>query len=761
MSSNLGVKALETKIEDYVESVLPQATIDIVNDFALQADSIEAQGNQTADIVSRLYEGQFSDFAVATYETAPYTTIQNRAQVSNTLKPMAGIERVRIDGLSRLENEFGTTGLVYQPVSKDSRIRFNGMGWREISINYGMYAQTNVINDFVEISFYGTGLQLLSPYLAVLPDVRLSLDGGAEGTNIFTTVVSDILGARGYNPNIIWPLASGLSLGWHTIKLRLNTAVNFYVSGFQILNSRSDLAIYPGTGVSSTGTKTLAALATSSFNDGVVGTRGARVIKYLNNGTIGSAVTEVDATTKYLTLADHTNEEVLRKINFREFGVNTANDFNTLSTTNSDRYFTLDDGTTTLVGNDVLTDATTIEGVVLATNSSSSLTITFVGTGLDVFWSSQGSGTNSTPNAFEVFVDGISIGNWTTTSSTQLSKVVSGLQFGTHTVKFFRNVPNVWSLKIAHFVIYQPKKPSIPAGAFEVAEYCVPANYSNPALTVSGSIPTGVIRKMNSREMLPFGTWAAAVNMATPSGVAITSSTAGSYVEFRFWGTGFNYRFGNNAGAQSFTVSVNGSTNLSALTTALYANAGLLLASGTGTVSGSPAISTAENNLSVTGLALGFHTVRVSWISGALISPNALDIVTPIYFQPSTHKIGSMSVQSKIKFSPEKQTPVTGSDPGKAKAWLHYDRPSSTVYSSYNVSNVLQISTYGIRVFFEKPFKEGNKLIALALSENVEIQWDRAPSNSGAYIDIYTTTSAGAAVSTNLNLVCFGELFDE
>ena len=755
MSSNLGTKALESKIEDYVESVLPQATIDIVNNSAAQID-----------LIDKLYDNQFSDFAIATNEIAPYTSIQNRAKVCNTLKSMAGIERIKISGINLLDNEFGPAGQqVFEPTSKDSRVRFVGTGWTPVGSAYGAYVESNlIINNFIEVTFYGSGLDLLTIYRGVATDVRMTVDNGVESSNIFGTILSDVLGNRNYTPNMIVPLVSELALDWHTVKLRLNTATSIYTCGFQILNNRSDLAVYSGSGVSKSGTTSLASLTSSSFNSGIVGTRGARVIKYLQAGAVSSAVQEVNATTQYLALTDHTNEEVLRRINFREFGANRADDFQTLAAVVSDRYFTLDDGTTTLVGNDVALDSTTLEGVMPSTNSGAFLTITFVGTGLDVFWSGNASGVNSTANAFEVFVNGISVGNWSTVSSTGLAKIVSGLPYGTHTVKFYRNIPNVWSLKISDFIIYQPKKPSIPVGVFELADYCVLANYSNTNTLTAHRVPVGVIRKMSVREFLPFGTWTASVNAMTPSGAAINSSTVGSYIEYKFWGTGFNYRFGNNAGAQSFTVSVNGSANLSSLTTSSFVVLGLSFTASTGTMSGAPTLTSAENNLSVTGLTLGFHTMRIAWISGAVTGPNCIDIITPIYFQPSDHKIGSSSVGSTVKFSSQKALPVAGPDLSKAKAWVYFDRATGYIHSSYNVSAVLAISTYGARIFFEKPFKSSAQVIAIATGDYPEIQYDRPAGGrygTGAFIDIYTTTSAGAAVSTSFNVVCFGELFDE
>lgn len=705
-----------------------------------------------------IYKSGFDDFAIPVYETAPFTQIQNRAKVTRSLKAIAGVERIHVRGINLLQNEFGPAGeQVFEADNKDSRIRFVG-GWSNTSGTSGPLAQTvgSVVGDFVEITYYGTGLNLIALSDTSTGDYRVTIDGGVEGSNIYVTT-SAIINARNYSPNAIMPIVNNQTLGWHTVKIRhgASTSNGLYIYGFEILNERTNLAVYQGTGISQGGVQGLSVLTTSAFNAGVSGTRGARVVKYVQNGVLSQAVQEVDATSKFLTLADHTNEEVVRRINFREFGANRADDISTANATQANRAFTLDDGTTALAGQNVQTGS--ISAGLNVNASGDFMILTFVGTGLDISIT-----TDATTRVFDsVSIDGgASIGSMSKTGSTpeEYRKICSGLPYGTHTVRFQKSSAAA-SFGITDFIIYQPKKPSIPAGAIEVADYNLVASYSNPANTDVGGVPQGVIRKNNTREFTFVGTWAiGAVNALSPSGFSTTTTTAASYVEYRFWGTGFNYRFGNNAGAQSQTVSVDGSTNLSSLTTALAATAGLSFTAATGVITGSPAGSISENNLSVTGLTLGWHTVRVTWTSGVVLSPEVFDIVTPIHINQPSLKTGSLSLKSLTKYSPEKNVSNTGPDLSKAKAWVYFDMVNQVIFKSWNVSSLLRTATGQVQIFFEKPFKD-DKYIGLSATSDTSSQVTLRYQGR-ALVD--TRNSSGVLTNASyVGVVFFGELIEE
>ena len=704
----------------------------------------------------------FEDFIVPNYEAAPFSTIQNRAKVTRSLKAIAGVERIMCKGINILPNEFGSNGeQVWESSDKDSRIRFVGSNWIGGSTNNGsiIYSE-GAITDYVEVSFYGTGLNYLFSRNDSR-DIRVSVDGGAEGGNIVVGTQSTVLTGRNYSPNSVLSITSGLALGWHTAKIRNNNATagqNINLHGFEILNQRTDLAVYSGAGISNGSSQGLSALATSAFNAGVSGTRGARVVKYVQNGVVSQAVQEVDATSKYLTLADHTNEEVIRRINFREFGANRADDFSTLALVASSRAFTLDDGTTTLVASSTTAGSYGSTEYFAVTILNSFWTLTFVGTGLDLVES------YITPtiviDSATFFVDGVSIGS-VTSGTTGVRKICSGLPYGTHTVKMVRNVVSTTSQSTSDFIIYQPKTPSIPAGALKVAAYNVMANFVAPTGTVVGAetvVSQGSLRKVNIREMTYVGTWAGpTLNVVEyPSGYFVSSLTGGSYVEYRFFGTGFGYNFGENVAAANFTVSVNGSTNLSSFSSTLKSS-GLTFTPATGVVSGSPTISSSGYYLSISNIPLGYHTVRVSWVSGQAIFPANFDIITPIHAQESSLKVGSQSLKSVTKYSPEKSVANAGPDLSKAKAWVTIDQVNNKILSSYNISSVLLITTSISIIFFEKPFKNSDYAVA-AIGSVAQTDTDTKLPNS---CSIGNSSSAGAVIAGTLSAVFFGELIGE
>jgi hypothetical protein len=723
-----------------------------------------------------LYKAGFDDFIIPSHETAPFTTIQNRAKVTRSLKAIAGVERVMVRGVNRLQNEFGPNGeQVWEADNKDSRIRFVGTvsSLSNTSGSQIVLAQ----NAFSEIAFYGTGINFLYKVDNAGRDLKQSIDGGAE-TDV-SEMGSTILSARNYATNQVIPLYSNLTLGWHVLRLRNNSANDDFIYGFEILNQRTDLAVYQGSGIAQGALNGLSSLATSSFTDGVTGTRGARVVKYIDNGTLKSAVQAVDASAAYLASANHTNEEVVRRINFREFGANRADDFSTLAGVVSDRAFTLDDGTTTLVGNDVnIVSTSGLDGVIVNSNSSGFATLTFVGTGLDLFLvNNTTSAINNTSNAFEFYVDGVLVGNLPVQASDthlKIFKVCSGLPYGTHTVRVFRNAPNNWSIGLHDFIIYQPKKPSIPAGALEVADYNVVASFV-PSLTSTNFVPSqGVVRKSSLREATYVGTWASPVldTSLFSHGFNVGGNTANNFVTYTFFGTGFDFRTViTNAFSYNWTVLVDGlalnaGTNIGSSSSLITTGSTGLSMSAAGVVSGAATGSgTNPALIRVTGLSLGLHTVRITLNSGYYLWNDGFDIITPIHINQPSLKTGSLSLKSATKYSPEKVLSNAGPDLSKAKAWVVFDGVNQIIYSSYNVQAVLRTATGVFYVYFEKPFKiRGSSPYGLVGS--VLVSSSQAETQNSGFTNSYCLieTSGSGGVKTNaglITMVAYGELIDE
>lgn len=757
MINNLGSKALETKIDDYMGEYVS----DYVSTY-MSASNDQIEANR------KVLDAGFEDFIVPVYESAPNTTIQNRAQVCRSLKAIAGIERIHIKGVSKLINEFGASGeAVFEADNKDSRVRFVGSGWTSGMTTSGAYIVTATASDYCEITFYGTGLNLVHNVNTTLADFKVSVDGGAFGSNIFVSTYSGVLDARSYNSNVVMPVISSLSLGLHTVRIRLD-AGNIRIYGFEIVNQRTDLAVYSGEGLSNGYSNSLPALATSSFSSGISGTRGARVVKYIQNNTINTAVQEVDAAAAYLTSTDHTNEEIVRKINFLEFGMNRADDFSTLTGVASSRAFTLADGTTTLScisavyngsGQGVFTNVTTAPG----------LSITFVGTGLDII---LGAGAGSSPysDTYNLVIDGVSVGSMPTSNNTnRLLKICSGLSYGTHTVSFQRTLVSVGTWTVTDFIIYQPKKPSVPTAGLEVADFNVLANYAYSATTGISRISTGVLKKANMREITYSGTWTASV--VTPNnyllGFAMGATSSGAYAEYTFWGTGVELVFFTDpTNNSSITIALDGVTaNTTNYPSAVFGvTAPATFNSATGILS-QAVTNGSGRRLSISNLTLGLHKVRMTSGSATNMDLSAIDVITPIHINDFSLKIGSRSLKSLAKFSPEKVQTNTGPDLSKAKTLLLYNSSTQIITSSMNISSVVRLSTGIIRVFFQKPFKNNNYVcVAVGTTYDCAV----TASNTGVdnkrvnSIDLENFLSdTNAWLDTTFNIACFGELADE
>jgi hypothetical protein len=700
----------------------------------------------------------FQNFVKKTFITAPNTTIQNRAQVeAGSLKAIAGIERIPVRGIVQSRTEFGSVGeAVWELDSKDSRIRFVG-NWISANSANGNYITNNLATDYVEVTFYGTGLNYLGAFATATYTQQISIDGGAS-TNFINTAMHGVSLGRNYNQNVVVSIVSGLTLGWHTAKLTY-TAGGYNVYGFEILNERSNLAVLAGTAYGGMKQEVLNTLSNSAFNTGIVGTRGARVVKYLQNGVISQVVQEVNSASAFLTSADHTNEEVVRRINFAEFGANRSDDFSTLTGAASNRAFILDDGTTSLVGLGVYLNPTT-KGCGLASNPSF-LTLTFVGTGLDmVKVDSATGGTDS----YNIQVDGGATQALPSTGDTTLKtvKLVSGLPYGTHIVRINRASAVTWEMDIYDFIIYQPKKPSIPSGAIELCDYNVVANYIANSTVSLLNLGQGVIRKSALREITYVGAttnWDAANTGSQYSQLFLMQANVlGNYAEYTFYGTGFDFRYSvsNSNNATAVTVTVDGSSNLSTYTTSVYG--GQAFTAATGVLNQNPiTISNSDGGLSVSGLTLGKHTIRVTFTTGTAMRVSCFDIITPIHINTTSMKVGSMSLTDRRVFSPIVDKPDV-IDMAKSKAWLNYDGVNNKILSSFNIAAVLKVATGNYLVYFIKPFKNINYSCVITAS-----QWNTLiASQNSNYITTYSGNAGGTNLDSGLiNYLFFGELEDE
>jgi hypothetical protein len=616
------------------------------------------------------------------------STITGRAPMVDLSKDLGvrmGVERIQTQQIMRVDGESGPAGeAVYKPVNdKFDQMRFVGGGWTNLNNNDGLMIQSgSVAGEYLEITFYGTGLSVLTGILNNASiDWRVSVDGAAEGSNIYISTFSEVLRARNYTPNQAILLASNLTFGLHTVKLRNAGAVVMRIMGFEILNESSNLKIQPGQITGDAGLISLASQVTtpynSGFESGTLGTRGGRVVTYLKkDGTVGKAVNPAGSQLN-LTSTDHSNEEVIRNYFWREFGAGRTDDFSTLAAGPSSRAFTLDDGNTTLVGTNISQTFFGSYDLPYATTTNNFFTVTFTGTGLDLLAAS--SGASSDPQS--VSIDGASsVGNIAATGANILTtfKIVSGLPYGTHTVKITRTNNAANAFGISNFIVYGPKKPGLPAGAVEIADYNILADFAQLGATGLETIATGTLRKYCTREHVYSGTWSAIATDANQIGTLYSRTlTASSYVEYTFCGTGFDLRMETNSGwvtgsgievrvdgnlvsTAGYSINHNGggasgTPTFGTVITSTLGGAGFTPATGLLTTNGS---TVNGSSLRVSGLTFGKHTVRFNNLGTTDLRFAVLDVITPIhthknngpYVLQNTLAVGSQGINDSRKW---------------------------------------------------------------------------------------------------------------
>jgi hypothetical protein len=745
--------------------------------------------------------------------SVPATAIVNRAKIpdlANDLRPSMGVERIMTQSIYQLQNEFGPNGETVSAAVNDDRglIRFVG-SWILDNTGAGSGQSSQLSTDYAEITFFGTALNILVRSYSYAPDARVSVDGGAEGSNIFGGVtLSSVLNSRNYAAQTVLPIASGLTLGLHTVKIRANG--NLQIQGFEVINASASINVNPGSGyINGQKYSSLAAQSlsyNSGFESGTLGTRGGHVVVYQKaDGTIGKAVQPVNASTAFLASADHTNEEVARTYNWREFGAGRSDDFS--GNINTGNYaFVLDDGTTSLIGSSIAQTTVSNTSLFVINASGGFFTFSFVGTGLDLIRIDQ---NNTTIDQSTVYVDGVSVGTLTGAASTQArrQKIVSGLPYGTHTVKITRDAAAAVTLGISQFVTYQPKKPIVPPGAIELADYNIMANYvttSNSAGSNGGYVSQGTLRKnIVMREATYTGTWniGGSVNATYDAGNSIFSSTSGSSVQYTFVGTGFDFRHITAASYGSLNVSINGTAlnssfpNASSITVGTYGNgtyggkaantSGLLNAISNNTLTTSGA-TTYGSGLFVTGLSLGVYTVSITKADAANTEIQFFDIITPVHSAKSALYAdiqNTLSVGSCAMSDNRKTTMIKDSLPAQ-KAWAQavgvisspttgsgtavpcpdlscvVKTKSGAIKVSYNVqvTNSVSTASVGCQVYIDgMPY--GTIRYGTSPSANIGSNSSDSflvPVSDGFHkVDIYwlVDTGTGTALGTRRNLV--------
>ncbi len=270
-------------------------------------------------------------------------------------------------------------------------------------------------------------------------------------------------------------------------------------------------------------------------------------LQYRDDGTTGSVIADTTAVTvelygRVLANADHSNEEMYREIHWRDFGCGRSDDFSTLQGTSTARVFTLDDGMTSLIASGAYTG-----GEDLIMTDTTSLMLTFVGTGLDITDYVQNSSM-----ACSMYIDGIYIsGTYARTGG--IVKLVSDLPYGLHTFRIINSAGGGRGV-LTSFRVYQPKTPVLtgyqPELAYNIMADFVATNLPS-RFQAGGWMPTpfvdqGMLAKVPVREAVySNNSWS---YIAASTGYAIggsyirgVTSNAGS-LDYSIYGA-TNYRF--------------------------------------------------------------------------------------------------------------------------------------------------------------------------------------------------------------------------
>lgn len=647
--------------------------------------------------------------------------IVNRASIpdlANDAGVRFGVNRICIQRVFELNAESGPNGEKVYGALNDSKNQFRFVGtWVNSAGGDGVRVQADIQNDFIEAVFEGTGLNLLvNPVDQAGTSYIANVDGGADSADLTTaTGQSTILQSRNTTANVILPVVSGLTYGLHTVKIRLSTVGNgLFCQGFEILTEASTLKVNAGT-VMVNGKQVTVAASSPAFSSGFTnvygtpGTRGGHVLTYFDaSGNFKKDIQYTD--TSSLTIlsgsnpVDHTNEEVSRVYNFREFSAGrftTADDFGSLTPSTADKYFTLDDGTTTLVADDVQADLVGIkEALVLAQTANSEWCLTFVGSGIDIFQAHTATPTVAFPT---VFIDNVNVasGSGVSWGTRNWVKIASGLPYGTHTLRI-NQVSGGTALRISDFRIYSPKIPTLPDNCIVDADYFLLGAYTFNGTDSHNDLSQGIIWKQAARELTYTGTWVVnGTGDYTTSGSLLNNTGgAGSTFGMPFFGTGFDLVY-TNTGSGVYTLQVDGV----AYTVASTATAGSFVA-GTSTLT-----ITGAGALSITGLTLGFHTFKFTKTSGAGNDGQVVGvgIQTPIYSPKfnlfgdlqNTIPVGSCALSDNRKFSALKELVST------FKSW---NQATATDTVTTTATTLVVMPSMQVTVEVKEP---GSKLVIL------------------------------------------------
>ncbi len=671
----------------------------------------------------------YAPFVVKNKIVAPFTQIENRAYVDDSLKCIFGVDRIICNSINLLPNEFGPNGeRVYEDDHADSRVRFVGSGWyTQFDVN-GTRPITNVADDFVEVTFYGTSLNVLFFSAAGPRNFGITVDGGAEfNINVQS---SSVLYAQFYKLLHKFDVTGNLTEGWHTVKIRnINAGTYIDLFGFEFINENAQIVVKKGqchaNGYEySIDTDVLLDYDKGFENvlDANVGTSGGRVIIYMDTTTasIKKMLTKVGAPL-FLANADHSNESIKVKFNLKDYGRRTSTDFSSIpgSSNISSRNWTMDNASDSLAASGVFSALNNQGEFHIRLTTAGEMIVSFIGSGFDI----ETVNNNANAKSTIISVDGVDIGTVDNAANETGRKIriCSGLPYGSHTIKFKQSVFDGVFLK--NFVIYQPKKPAIPESAIELGEYNLVAQHTQLTdQTRVDTMSTGVIRNLQTRGVRYNGSWSLADNnnILYYGGKVVVSTAASAFCEFEFFGDGIEYRFDSGIGrTENATIDIDGITDFTPYTTSVVGTA-VTFNNATGVINMNNSNNEKGCSLVIKGLPLGKHKIKITANSANNVPMGSFDIITPVHF--GHHNIGNSSIGDIRSFD---SMIDLNKEPKLKETFASVNMVSSSVYSSKGIAQIIKEGSGIWFLFYEDQSVESDQVMFSGGSTNdYKVSWN-------------------------------------
>jgi hypothetical protein len=720
-------------------------------------------------------------FVKLVYIDAPITSINNRAQildVTNTLKSLMPTERIVIEDIKILELESvdNLGGQVHEVVGDtEGSIRGVGNLRKEIDDNgVRISIPANETDSYWEITKYCTGLNILVVGNAA-GDARLTVNNDPEGTNFMPPTISPYNLNIGNKPNTLLPMVSGLTLGWHTFKIRQASAsVDFEISGIEVLDESASSSFFPGKGYHGLDIGEKLAFSTlDRVPSGIAGTKGARVINYLDiaDNTAKQAFYEIPTGAGlFLGASDMSNSEVVGTLNWRKFGNGFSKDFSTLDTGVSyARAHTLEDNSTALTarsvraievdGEDVLHLYSDAPAFILFTITCSSLSIVRK----DI--------VNTSVDQYELYVDGVLQGQLNNVCSTQsrIEHLFSDLEYCTHTVEIRLLTLNAHNFGLTDFIIYEPKKPVLPVTALIVKDYNVVCDYVKNIGVVRGTNSKGVIKRAISSEARVEGIWDDTnATLDTNSvqihsyGWAPLSNQNSANFEYTFIGSGFEYRTVTDSNSRIISIVVDGSSDLSGFVNA-FTGSGMTWDPVTGLLTGDNTSGHPPHNLLSVILPYGKHTVHIEKASGAGgTTIGNFDVIQDVHANTIAFNSGFNSSLDKRLFTPVIPVENEIFDNG-VKALIAFDGTINSILSKQNIRAVIDLGVGNYRFLFQTPFKNTSYSILDSVEEKASSTFLTQTIRNRRFdsVEVLITDVSGTPLDNIVNLAIFGDLVSD